>query len=109
MIQIPAGGQIDFQVEAKIGYVHRIIQGAFAPYYFNGTESEWSNIQTVSIPVSSTSESPTPTVPEFPVIILLPVLLSLFSVAVLFKHRKTRNQTSYCSSFGTAKNKSFQH
>ena len=58
---IPSGGQVDFQVEALIGYVGRTV--GFASWYFNGEESDWSNIQTISIPDKAVSPtaSPNPT------------------------------------------------
>ena len=48
-----AGTQSDVQVEALAGYVHRMVvwSPSFgAPYVFNGTESGWSNVQTIAIP-----------------------------------------------------------
>ncbi len=48
-----AGTQSDVQVEALAGYVHRMVvwSPSFgAPYVFNGTESGWSNTQTIAIP-----------------------------------------------------------
>ena len=84
---IPYGAAVDFQVQSLIGYVHRY--PVINSWTFNGTESDWSNTQTITIPNNSTS--PTPTVPEFPAIAIVPLLLSLFSVAVIVRHRKTVN------------------
>lgn len=53
-----AGTQSDIQVEALIGYVHRVVIGFGAPWFFNGTESGWSNTQTVSIPANVPLNSP---------------------------------------------------
>jgi hypothetical protein len=78
--------------------VHRILQGSFAPYYFNGTQSDWSPTQTVTIPASNVSTnptvtpSPTPTVPEFSWLAILPLCVSVFLVAVYFKHRRTNHE-----------------
>jgi hypothetical protein len=62
-------GQMDFQVEALIGYFHRI-PGFFSGYVFNGTESGWSNTQTITIPditaFLASSPAPTPTFPPTP-------------------------------------------
>ncbi len=41
--------------------------------------------------ISSITPTPTPTVPEFSWLALLPLLLAVFSVAVILKHRKTTN------------------
>lgn len=54
-----AGSQIDIQVEALIGYVHRVVIGWGAPWVFNGTQGSWSNTQTLSVP-ANVPLSPTP-------------------------------------------------
>ncbi len=41
------------------------------------------------IPTPSTSPSPSPTVPELSWLIIVPLLLSVFSVVVIVRHRKT--------------------
>ena len=53
----PAGSQLDFQVEAMIGYVSRDISQAGAPWVFTGEKSGWSNTQTLKI---AESQTPTP-------------------------------------------------
>ena len=58
MIDLPSGGQLDFQVEAMIGYVHR--SGVHIPipssgWGFTGEKSGWSNTQTITIPASAPS------------------------------------------------------
>jgi hypothetical protein len=84
---IPDGGQIDFQVQALVGHnVH--LDTAVA---FDGERSDWSSLQTVTIPATHTSPIPTPTVPEFPVLVIVPLLLSLFSIVLVVRHRKTAN------------------
>jgi hypothetical protein len=50
--------QIDFQVEAMIGYFSR--SAGFASWYFEGEESGWSNVQTITI--SNTSSPPSETI-----------------------------------------------
>jgi hypothetical protein len=71
-IRVLAGSQTDIQVEAMIGYVHRVIEGNSAPWVFTGETSGWSETQTISIPANtplnptstpptSPSQSPTPT------------------------------------------------
>ncbi len=50
-----AGSQIDIQVQAYIGTVHRKIwptEGVIAPWFFDGQVSGWSNTQTVNIPAN---------------------------------------------------------
>ena len=91
------GYQIDFQVQALIGAVHRGYNASATnqlemyPYVFTGRMSDWSNTQTVTIPATSTSASPTPTVPEFPNLII-PLLLTMMLIGLLvfFKYRKLR-------------------
>ena len=125
---ISTGDQLDFQVEAFIGYYVT----AFSPpdplfgrtheyQVFTGKTSDWSGVQTITLDVSSpivtpnpgyspllpstltsspsTSPStptstltqtsiPSPTVPEFSWLVIVPLLLSLFSIAVIVRHRK---------------------
>ena len=54
-----------------------------------------SQTSTTSISPNSTipslSPSPSPTVPEFPPLAILPLFLSMLSVAIILKHRKTPN------------------
>jgi len=84
LVQIPAGGQIDFQVEALIGDVHKL---AFplSPWVFNGQTSGWSNTQTITIPETASS-TPTPAVPELPKIAILSLLIATLLVAAMLKY-----------------------
>jgi hypothetical protein len=52
---IPAGGQVDFQVQALMG--HDNLESY--QYQFTGQISDWTNTQTITVP--ATSVSPTPT------------------------------------------------
>jgi hypothetical protein len=93
-----SGAQIDFQVQALIGAVHRgynpsaTNQLEMYPFVFTGEMSDWSNTQTVTIPATSTSASPTPTpsVPEFSLwtLLLLPTLMVSIGLLVYFKKHK---------------------
>jgi hypothetical protein len=108
---VSAGGQIDFQVQAFIGY-YTTLESTPDPlffrthtiYTFHGETSDWSNTQTISIPdgavSTSTSPSPTPTltsnptptltVPEFSWLAIIPLMISMLSVTLAFRrHRKT--------------------
>jgi len=64
---VPPNSIVDVQVEAMIGYIHRSYnpnhksQLDMYPYVFTGETSGWSNTQTVTIPDSSSSVTPTPT------------------------------------------------
>lgn len=54
-VTIPTGGQVDFQVEAMIGYVHRIYNPEAThmlelyPWVFTGERSGWSAKQTLTV------------------------------------------------------------
>ena len=91
--ELSVGNQVDFQVQARIGYYMHTDGDWYNPnsQVFIGESSSWSGIQTVTIPGASTSVSPTPTVPEFPVITLLPILFAVFSVALIIRDRKIAN------------------
>ena len=82
--EITPGRQIDFRVQA--------LTGSYLPYYnstFTGVAGDWSPIQTITIPASSTS--PTPTVPELSWSVVILLMVSMFSVVLLIRHRKTAN------------------
>jgi hypothetical protein len=69
-VNLPAGGEVDFQVEAMIGYVHRSGEPPWFPWTFYGETSGWSNTQTITIaesqtPTPSLAATPTPTPPNF--------------------------------------------
>ncbi|XHH08664.1 MAG: hypothetical protein ACFCUE_14010 [Candidatus Bathyarchaeia archaeon] len=99
---IPANGKLDIRVKALIG--HPIVEqtsdhldwlNTYASFSFNGTASEWSQIQTLSIPdgkvtiAESTEPTPTPTVPELSSLVILPFFLAVFSVIAVVRYRKT--------------------
>jgi hypothetical protein len=105
MSYIPNGGKIDFQVKAQAGYPFRYFGGHIQPIGTNfhaAAESEWSNIQTVTMvgnawsnstsysptPTESPNPTPSPSVPEFSWLMILPLFLSILSIAVLIKKRK---------------------
>lgn len=95
------GTQIDFQVQALIGYEEPFyasgstIAGS-AGYLFIGQSSDWSSSQTLVFgePLTANpSTVPTPnstsTVPELSWLVIVPLLLSVFAVAVAVRRRKT--------------------
>jgi hypothetical protein len=92
MDELNPKGQVDFQVQAFIGSIHRDASTFWAPWVFDGESSGWSNTQTITIPETSASASPnptpTPTVPEFSWYIILPLLASILAVALFLKHRQ---------------------
>ena len=90
---IPNGETTDIQVEAMIGHIGRnnTMTPYPYPYVFFGQTSGWSNTQTVTlppkIPFTATTTS-TPSVPELTWLVIVPLLLSVFSIAVILRHRK---------------------
>ena len=86
---ISAGDQIDFQVETQIGYAHKETTPIPSPpWLFVGQTSGWSNTQTITIGETSNITSPTPTVPEFSWLAILPLLVSVLLVAGAIKRYK---------------------
>jgi hypothetical protein len=95
---IPANAQIDFQVEALVGQnsTYWYVQHPLFPQYGGfhepaiayETASGWSNTQTITIGEISALPTPTPTVPEFSWLVILPLFLSLLSIVVFFRKRK---------------------
>lgn len=91
-ITISSGGKEDIQVQALIGSIGRNGSAPMAPYTFYGTESDWSPIQTITVPSSSVSPTASPTVPELSWLVIVPLLaFSLFIAMILTyrKHQKT--------------------
>jgi hypothetical protein len=93
----PPNSQLDFQVQAMIGFVHREVSAIpGGGWIFTGQTSDWSNIQTISIPDGSVSIStsptpnptPTPSVPEFSWLMILPLFIFMLSIAVMVRLRK---------------------
>ena len=84
--QLPTEGQVDYRVQARIGYFVQYFT-PFRVHEFTGQTGDWSNIQTISIPdgkvtISASSNptfspSPSPSVPEFSWLAILPILLTI--------------------------------
>lgn len=122
MMDFPPGSQVDFQVEALAGYIHRVWNPNYTsqldmyPYVFTGEESGWSNTQTLTIsPISSPSTlptpsptpipthqptiepsqtlspSPSPTIPEFPALIILPLVLVATLLTVMYVNKNGKS------------------
>ena len=113
-----SGDQIDFQVEAMIGYVSRNYnpgatnQLEMFPWEFTGQESGWSNTQTVTIPGNVTaSPSPTSALPtintgpivgtywgltigEVIIIAILAVIAVLLTILITVIHGRKVKQTA---------------
>jgi hypothetical protein len=96
----PADGQMDVQAQAMVGHDNVIRWGegrlAYIGYYFVGESSDWSNTQTITLTDGATSGSintspyptPTPTVPEFPIIVILPLFVAMFLMGFKLFRRK---------------------
>ncbi len=84
------GDEVDFQVQAAIGYVSYAGDGF---YSLAGQSSSWSNTQTIKISAVSASVShspnptPTPSVPEFTQVAVISFFVSLPLLALLVKKR----------------------
>lgn len=78
----PDGGQIDFQVQALIGLESEAI--------FYGNSSDWSKIQAITVPESSISPNPTPTIPEFPSSTILLLLTVMMGSGLLVYQKKRK-------------------
>ncbi len=100
---IPMGVKVDFQVQAIMGYISSTPTGMLAGDFFSfeGNRSDWSNTQTVTLgntalssstPTSTASSPiPTPTVPEFSWLVILPLFAAMLFFAVILRHRKIPN------------------
>lgn len=88
---IPDNSQVDFQVQAIIG--HYFYEGLFWQGFSVDRSSDWSNIQTLTIPagvIPTVSPMPLPSVPEFPMsaVLCLLVALPLVVTVPMLKRRK---------------------
>ncbi|MCW4044058.1 MAG: hypothetical protein NWE94_00900 [Candidatus Bathyarchaeota archaeon] len=54
----PPNAQVDFQVEAMIGYIHHVVALPFSADVFEGETSGWSETQTITVDAASTVLSP---------------------------------------------------
>jgi hypothetical protein len=104
---ISKNGPIDMQVIALVGIEIPTTEQNGTVYRFEGEISDWSNIQTITLPASSSSSTPTspigtintgPHTPEtepFPTSVLVVALIllavTIASFLLLGKHRKTAN------------------
>jgi len=111
-----AGDRVDFQVQAMIGYIHRVWNPNYTsqldmyPYVFTGETSDWSNTQTITIPLLSTPSSsplpsrepqqtePFPTALVIAIVILVAIATIALVVVILAKllvyYRKNKQKTT---------------
>ncbi len=78
--RLPEKGEVDFRVQAQIGYFGSYVtypQGV--AYSFGGQVSGWSNTQKLTLPEAPNTGTPTPspTVPEFSFMAILALLVVL--------------------------------
>jgi hypothetical protein len=98
---LPSEGQVDFQVKAQTWGEVMATTSPQNPFGGSITtlfgESDWSDEHTITLTDGAAAGSintlstptPTPSVPELSWLVLVPLLLSALSVAVLLRHRKT--------------------
>ena len=99
---ISKNGPIDIQVMALIGIEIPTTEQNGTVYRFDGETSDWSNTQTITIPESNTSPTPTPYLPPRnpphldPIYYLIPasiiVAIVVLSLLLYRSHRKTISQ-----------------
>ncbi len=90
---IPKSGEVAFRVQAMIGHRDRgAFQNGFMPYVLVGEESDWSNAQTITLGQSPNSSPPSPSVPEFPlwVVLILFMAVTLLSLVYIKKRKRVR-------------------
>ncbi len=89
IIQFPAGSQVDFQVQAMIGYQYIIYNSVeLNTLNFTGQTSDWSSTETITLP----SSSPSPSVPELSLLAIVPLfaltLIGVIAVRYRFNNKK---------------------
>ncbi len=110
LIGVPIKGKIDFQVQSALGiFVTLESTDRFGRTHdfeaFSGESSSWSNTETISLPDGEISispsqnptltpspspdvTSPTPSVPEFPLLALLPCIVIVPFIAAVIKRKQ---------------------
>jgi hypothetical protein len=97
-VYIPAGGKEDFQAEASFGYRYTTYTGLYpsGTAFFSYASSGWSPTRTITLGETSVTASPnptpTPSLPEFSVLAILPFFFSVLLVAVYLRHRRTGHE-----------------
>lgn len=84
------GEQIEFRVRAGIGTRFWLSMGQ--GILFNGNYSDWNQL-TITMANGETSAanlSPTPSVPELPWLVIIPLMFVILSIAMVLSHRKKR-------------------
>jgi hypothetical protein len=85
---LTTGDQVDFRVQALIGYYDFSLYSVALEYNtFTGEVSDWSDIQTITIAEIPASVTPSPTVPEFPFFAVLSLLAVIPFITILVKKR----------------------
>jgi hypothetical protein len=90
---LPDGGQLDIRIQADLTYNYYDYEH-IVPMLETALASSDFSTQTITIPAASTSSTnptpySTPAVPELSWLVIVPLLLSVFFVAVILRHRKT--------------------
>ncbi len=96
---VPFGDQLDFQLASVSGHVG---EGLLSGLNYVGNMSDWSAVQTITVPDFSTAStvSPNPTLtptstpslapfPDYGLLVVLPVFLILLAIALILQRRKT--------------------
>jgi hypothetical protein len=89
IVEFPAVAQVDFQVEAMTGFVHRVFnpnatnQLEMYPYVFSGETSGWSNTQTLTI---GTESLPTTWI----VVAIAMIVVAIATVTVYLIHKRKK-------------------
>jgi hypothetical protein len=83
--QLSSGGTADFQVQAQIWQYGTIPNSVYGTLFGLVSQSDWSLTHSVTVPQSSIS--PSPAVPEFPTLTILPLFAFVFFIAVKFRSK----------------------
>ena len=94
---VPIDAQLDFQIQALVGhnstywYIEHPIAPTVGGYSVSAVAydlaSGWSNTQIITI--GDESPSPSPTVPEFPIQIVMPLLVAVPLIAVIILRKRS--------------------
>ena len=84
-VTFPPDSLLDFQVQAKIGFTHRVVDPIpGGGWIFTGQTSDWSNTQTLNL------ADPSSSVPEFSILSIFPLFVVISLIAFFAVKKRTR-------------------
>jgi hypothetical protein len=103
--EIQVMGAISHSTQGWVAYQAQspVLGGQFVPVMSVDTVSNWSKTQTITIPEESATPNSSPTVPEFPIVAIIPLMIALISAAIILKIKKPSSKLVFSKLHSMAK------